>query len=157
MVPNSGCHCFQNVTLLPPMLIGREASGPRWSIMCFVVMSLSRCLPMITARHLRSKHIDLQELSSILPCKPIPPKFGGCHFTPEIWGVECPKPLVLQCFLGAAPQIQGLKWSLPKFKRYGLTGLLMFFLDLFHQRIFDFLFLVFRFSVFISRYVCCYS
>ena len=38
-----------------------------------------------------------------IPCKPTPPKFRGCHFTPEILGVDCPKPLVLQSFLGAAP------------------------------------------------------
>ena len=32
------------------------------------------------------------------PCKPIPPKFRGCHFTPQILGVECPKLPVLECF-----------------------------------------------------------
>ena len=42
---------------------------------------------------------------SAYPVSPYPQnlKFRGCHFTPKILGVECPKPLVLQCFLGAAP------------------------------------------------------
>ena len=33
---------------------------------------------------------------------PYPPKFGGWRFTPQIWGANLQKTLVLQCFLALA-------------------------------------------------------
>ena len=42
-------------------------------------------------------------------------KFGGWRFTPQIWGANPQKTLVLQGFLALPPQIWGVKSSPPKF------------------------------------------
>ena len=56
------------------------------------------------------------------PVSPYPLNFGGGRFTPKISGVECPKPLVLQCFREGRPQNLRGEMPPPKFKGYGLTG-----------------------------------
>ena len=53
---------------------------------------------------------------------PIPPKFGGWQICPLNLGAECPKCLVLECFLEGRPLNSGGEMSPPKFRGYGLTG-----------------------------------
>ena len=62
----------------------------------------------------------------ILLVSPHPLNLGGARSPPKFLGVECPKPLVLQCFLNPYPLNLGVKLRPPKFRGYGLTGLLEF-------------------------------
>ena len=73
-------------------------------------------------RNVQGKPIANQNGDRRCPCKPIPPKFRGCHFTPKIFrlqkqilGVECPKPLFYSVFWGPPLNFGGVKLSPPKF------------------------------------------
>ena len=61
----------------------------------------------------------------LVPCKPILFEFWGWQFHP-LSGVECPKSLVLQCFLEGRPLNLGGEMSPPKFRGYGLRLVVAF-------------------------------
>ena len=60
---------------------------------------------------------------SALPCKPTPPKFRGCHFTPKFWGWSVRSPLFFFCvFWGSPPKFKGWNWHPPNLGGMGWQG-----------------------------------
>ena len=79
------------------------SSSPSVAGCCLILpFSTSLLRPALLQTLLCNPPVQLL-LSFFLSLSPSPLNLGGAISPPKFWGVACPKPLVLQCFLGAAP------------------------------------------------------
>ena len=102
---NPGCkpRVPQTIGLEIPDIWGTQKGAWQWHSVCCFSQHLVILGPSNTAKQGKTQNDKSTLFYPPRPRKPTPPKFGGWRFTPQIWGVNLQKSLVLQCFLRVAP------------------------------------------------------